>query len=61
MMDTKTKAVMTAKDEIDVRTPSELSYWADHFGVTNVKLKAAVNAAGTSVKAVETYLRKRQA
>ena len=58
IMDTKTK-ILTINDEIDVRKPAELSYWADKFEVTNVKLKAAVNAAGPSVKAVETYLRKR--
>jgi len=57
-MDTKTKTAAN-KDEIDVRKPVEVSYWADKFGVTNVKLKAAVNATGPSVKAVEAYLRKR--
>ena len=57
-MDTITKAVAN-KDEINVRKPIEVSYWADKFGVTNVKLKAAANAVGPSVKAVESYLRKR--
>jgi len=42
-----------------MKRPDELSYWADHFEITNVQLKAAVNAAGTSVKAVEAYLSKR--
>ncbi len=58
-MDTTTKTNTINKEEIDVQTPAELSYWADHFGVTNVKLRAAVNAAGPWVKAVEAHLRKR--
>ena len=47
------------KHEIDIYKPNELTYWADKFGVTNVKVKAAVNAVGTSVKSVEAYLKKR--
>ncbi|TWI97577.1 uncharacterized protein DUF3606 [Mucilaginibacter frigoritolerans] len=57
-MDTNIKTTSN-KDEIDVSSPAELRYWADKFEVTNVKLKAAVNATGSSVKAVEAYLRKR--
>jgi hypothetical protein len=60
-MDTKTKTVTSGKEQIDVEKPGELNYWADHFGVTNVKIKAAVNAAGPSLNAVEAYLRKRSA
>ena len=56
-MDTNTKTATINTDEINVRKPEELSHWADKFGVTNVKLRAVVNAVGPSVKAVETYLR----
>jgi len=58
-MATKTKSGVHSREEIDVRVPGEVGYWADKFEVTNVKLKAAVNAAGPSVKAVEAYLKKR--
>jgi hypothetical protein len=53
------KTVTTGKEEINIKTPTELNYWADKFGITNAKLRAAVNAAGPSVKAVDAYLRKR--
>ncbi len=59
-MDTKTKTIIADKDQINVNEPGELNDWADKFGITNVKLKAAVNAAGPSVKAVQIYLKKRQ-
>ena len=53
------KTAKLEKEEINVHNHSELTYWADKFGVTNVKVKAAVNAVGSSVEAVETYLKKR--
>jgi hypothetical protein len=36
----------------------ELKDWAEKFGVTHAKLKAAVEAVGTSAKKVEAYLKK---
>jgi hypothetical protein len=58
-MHTTPKTATTNKEEINVNAPTELNYWADKFGITNAKLRAAVNAAGPSVKAVDAYLRKR--
>jgi Protein of unknown function (DUF3606) len=44
------------KDKIMVIGDAELRAWADRLNVTKAKLKAAVNAAGPSAKAVEAYL-----
>ena len=48
------------KDKIDILDDVQLRLLADRLNVTKVKLKAAVNAAGPSVKAVEAYLNKRK-
>lgn len=45
--------------EINVQDRTETDYWTEKLGVTRVKLKAAVNAAGPSAKAVEAYLKKK--
>ena len=59
-MDDKKKIGSPDKDRVNVNENYELLYWSDKFDVTKVKLKAAVNAVGTSAKDVEAYLRKNQ-
>jgi hypothetical protein len=46
-------------EQINVNERFEADYWTEKFGTTKVKLKAAVNAVGTSAKAVEAYLKKK--
>lgn len=58
-MDDKKKTGSPDKDLINVNEAYELRDWADKFGVTHAKLKAAVNAVGTSAKKVEAYLNKK--
>jgi hypothetical protein len=58
-MDDKTKTGSPDSDRININEAFELRDWADKFGVTIVKLKAAVNTVGTSAKKVEAYLKKR--
>ena len=60
-MDDKKKIGSPDKDRVNVNENYELLYWSDKFDVTKVKLKAAVNAVGTSAKDVEAYLKKNQA
>jgi hypothetical protein len=57
-MDNKTKVGSPDKDRINVNEAYELRDWADKFGVSHAKLKAAVEAVGTSAKKVEAYLKK---
>ena len=58
-MDDKKKIGSPDKDRVNVNENYELLYWSDKFDVTKVKLKAAVNAVGTSAKDVEAYLKKK--
>lgn len=44
--------------KINVNESWELSYWTKTLGVTEAKLREAVKAVGTGVKAVKTYLGK---
>ena len=46
------------RDRINVNEDYELQYWSEKFGVSRDELKAAVEAAGTSAKAVQDYLNK---
>ncbi len=57
-MDNKTNVGSPDRDLINVNEDYELQYWSEKFGVTRDELKAAVKAAGTSVKAVQAYLDK---
>jgi hypothetical protein len=58
-MDNKNTGSNTDKDKINVNEDNELRKWTEKFDVTKVKLKAAINAVGTSVKDVEAYLKKK--
>jgi len=57
-MDDKTKTGSPDSDKINVNEGYELRYWSEKFGISHEELKEAVKAAGTSVKAVEAYLKK---
>lgn len=43
---------------INVEQEHELRYWTKELNVTPERLREAVKAAGTSVEAVRTYLKK---
>jgi hypothetical protein len=55
-MDNQQQATHSDKDKINNSNDAELRDWADRFNITKVKLKAAINAVGSSAKAVEAYL-----
>jgi hypothetical protein len=60
---TKTRTRPNVKpdpDRINVNEQEELTAWSDKFDVTKVRLKAAVNAVGPSVKDVAAYLIKKK-
>jgi hypothetical protein len=57
MSDNKAKTGSPDRDRINVHEPYELRDWSTKFGCTPEELRAAVAAAGTSAKAVETYLK----
>jgi hypothetical protein len=59
-MDNQQQAVIPDKQTINNSSDAELRIWADKFNVTKVKLKAAINAVGSSAKAVETYLNRKK-
>jgi hypothetical protein len=48
------------QDKINLAVNTELNEWAEKLGVTKVKLKAAINAAGPLVTDIENYLRRRK-
>jgi hypothetical protein len=48
------------QDKINPAVNTELNEWAEKFGVTKVKLKAAINAAGPLITDIENYLRRRK-
>lgn len=58
-MELKKPAATPDSEQINVNETIEVDYWTARFDVTKVKLKAAVNAVGTSAKAVEAYLKKK--
>jgi len=59
-MDNQQKASSPNKDNINIDDAAELRHWSDKLNVTKVKLKAAINAAGPSAKAVEAYLNRKK-
>lgn len=59
-MDNQQQPVISDKQTINNSDDAELRTWADKFGVTKVKLKAAINAVGPSAKAVEAYLNRKK-
>ncbi|MDO3627633.1 DUF3606 domain-containing protein [Mucilaginibacter sp. BT774] len=59
-MDNQQQAAIPDQQTIDNGDDVELRIWADKFGVTKVKLKAAINAVGPSAKVVEAYLNRKK-
>ncbi len=59
-MDDKKKTGSPDRDLININEPYELRDWSEKFGVSHAKLKAAVDAVGTSAKKVEAYLKNRK-
>ena len=57
-MDSKQNVGSPDRDRINVNEEYELQYWSEKFNVSRDRLKEAVAAAGTSVKAVQEYLNK---
>jgi len=57
-MDNKQKTGSADRTKINIHEGYESDYWANKFGVSKDKLKAAVETVGTSVRAVEDYLKK---
>ena len=58
MPDDKTKRHPLDGKRIDINDTNEVRNWREIFGVTESRLKAAVNAVGTSAAAVRKYLGK---
>jgi hypothetical protein len=59
-MENRQQFISPEKEKINRNEDAGLRAWADKLNVTKVKLKAAVNAAGPSVKAVEAYLNRKK-
>ena len=57
-MDDKTKTGGADRSRININESYEVDYWANKFGVSKDKLKAAVQTVGTSAAAVEDFLKK---
>jgi hypothetical protein len=57
-MDNKEKVGNPDRDRINVNEDYELQYWSEKFGVSRDELKKAVEAVGTTTKAVREYLNK---
>lgn len=60
MADDKSKPGGQDRTRINVNEDYELRDWSKKFGVTPEQLKAAVQAVGTSVSAVEQHLKGRK-
>jgi hypothetical protein len=59
MADDLSKRAPQDASRINVHEPWEINYWSQKFGVSKVQLSAAVEAVGTSVKAVAEHLKKK--
>ncbi|MDQ1143059.1 DUF3606 domain-containing protein [Pedobacter agri] len=57
-MDDKTKTGGADRIKININESYEVDYWANKFGVSKDKLKAAVQTVGTSAAEVEEFLTK---
>jgi len=57
-MDNKDNPGSPDRDRINVNENYEVEYWTKKFNISADKLREAVKAAGTSAKAVETWLNK---
>ena len=59
MADHKSKTVPQDASRVNVNEKYEVEHWSQRFGVTAERLREAVQKVGTSVKAVETELKRR--
>jgi len=57
MSDDKSQSGGQDRTRINVNEPYELRDWAQRFGVSTEKVRAAVKAVGTSATAVEKHLK----
>jgi hypothetical protein len=57
MSDDRSKKGMQDRTRINTNEDYELRYWSDKFGVSQDRLKAAVQKVGNSVAAVEKELK----
>jgi len=57
MSDDKSQPGGQDRTRINVNEPYELRDWAQKFGVSTEKVRAAVKAVGTSATAVEKHLK----
>lgn len=57
-MDDQQKTDNADRAKININEGYELDYWSNKFGVSKDKLKAVVQTVGTSVHAVEDFLKK---
>jgi hypothetical protein len=58
-MEAQLKTGSSTREQINVSERNEVDYWTEKFGVTKVKLKAAINAVGAAPKDVEAWLKKK--
>ena len=58
MADDKTKKGPADSSRININEDYEVDYWTNTLGCTRDQLTKAVREAGTSAKAVRTYLNK---
>lgn len=59
MADDKDKRGPQDASRVNVNEEYEVAYWSKRFGVSADQLRAAVDKAGTSAKAVEEQLKRR--
>jgi Protein of unknown function (DUF3606) len=59
MADDKEKRGPQDASRVNVNEEYEVAYWSKRFGVSADQLRAAVDKAGTSAKAVEEQLKRR--
>ena len=58
MRDNKPKRGPFADNWVNPHEPDEIKYWSRKFDCTEMQLKHAVRAVGTSPEAVQKFLRK---
>jgi Protein of unknown function (DUF3606) len=56
MLSDKRRVTHKKGKNINVCESQEIAFWADHFGVTEEKLKEITSQVGTSVKAIEEHV-----
>lgn len=53
------KRGVLATDRVNPHEPNEIKFWCQKFTCTDMQLKNAVMAVGTSVEAVRVFLKKK--